>query len=199
MLRDMPDSRFRIPLPDPLGFIALLLSLAFSDAKAQINMYSESRLNSTAQRVLPSTGPGSALFNPAALGEAKLAFIQSGNFLARSGYFPSPQLFGTDVTGYTQIAVTPTAILLPDLPVALSAGFAFTSNDTKIDGVQVPVSGIHVSARLGDFLACGTESVDLSGAGSRSAQLSFQCLRCRGKSHYGARLGPFGSGPARTP
>lgn len=129
----MRTSWFRTLLSSLPRHALLAIALAAPDAGAQVS-YKENWLHSQAQRALPSTGPGSALMNPAALGETRLAFAQRGTFIARAGYVPSILYFSDDVSGFYQVAATLPPSMLPGMPLAFSAGFASHSNGMKIDG-----------------------------------------------------------------
>lgn len=76
------------------------------------------------QRVLPATGPGSALRNPAALAETRLAHVQYGRFYATRGKAG---------TGFGQASVTLPTSLWPAFPLAFAAGLGAADNDAKID------------------------------------------------------------------
>jgi len=123
----------RLPFLEAPALAVLALSLALLEARAQIS-YKEVGLHSIAQRALPSTGPGSALLNPAALGETRLAFGQRGTYATRSGIYPSILYFGEDLSGFYQVAATLPPSLLPGIPVAFSAGFAVHLSALRIDG-----------------------------------------------------------------
>ncbi len=129
----MRATRSRSLLPALPRLVLLAISLAVPDAGAQVS-YKEIGLQSQAQRALPSTGPGSALLNPAALGETRLAFAQRGTFMSRAGYFPTLLYFSDDMSGFYQLAATLPPSMLPGIPLAFSAGFASHSNATPVDG-----------------------------------------------------------------
>lgn len=129
----MRNPGFRIPLLGAPAFAALALSLTPLDSRAQ-SSYRDIGHHSMMQRALPSTGPGSALLNPAALGETRLAFGQRGTYVTRSGPYPSLLYFGDGLSGFYQAAATLPPSMLPGIPVAFSAGFAAHSNGSEIDG-----------------------------------------------------------------
>lgn len=106
----------------PPVFLAAALAAAFP-AAGQVS-YKSVTMISAEQRVLPATGPGSSLRNPAALAETRLAYVQYGRFYTASG---------KSVVGFRQASVTLPTSLWPALPVAFSAGLGATGNDTKID------------------------------------------------------------------
>jgi len=87
--------------------------------------YREDGRIAAAQRSLPSTGPGSAWFNPAALSETRLAHGQAGAFTSVSGKS------GRD---FWDLSAALPASLAPWLPVGISAGFGRDANESRIDG-----------------------------------------------------------------
>jgi hypothetical protein len=123
------------PVPAALGLaLGLVMALAGPPAAlAQVSYKDVGRL-ADAQRVLPATGPGSALINPAALSETRLAFAQAGAIRIRSSLAPAIPLLWEDQRDFLQLAATMPPAVLPGLPVAFSAGFAWTAEGSRIDG-----------------------------------------------------------------